>query len=247
MDIGNKSFKEINNLYKNLPAPGTPLQELNLTQIKSIATLNKCSEYDIKINDIIKINDEINAEIIDIGKDYIELLTVENIISGIGPSVETRLSDRKTVASYGTSAFYKRPQARLSINIRVSYLNSDLRKEISNWAESQSDEFKSILLNTGRRYESSILRFNGHEYVQRTDNIALFAEKIYVPTLKEYKTKIQNVTKIKRYFWLATPSNFSFNTEDDCSFGSFYCVFENEINSMYGNYPIGACVAFRIG
>ena len=234
-----------------LPSPGTTLSDMSFSEIKAVAKAGKTADYNIKVNDIIKVNDNIDAEIIAIGDDYIEFMTVQKVISSSSPRTESTLKTGETVTSLGEAAFYKYPQVNYgdrSNSEEVSYVNSDIKKNLEAWFDAQSDEFKSAVKNIEREYEVATLTFDGSSYSQSITNTIKDTEKVYIPTDNEL-TNVNKITSNHKSdaFWTATPYEFS-NLTNFVSYSYFDCnSYGGRIYHDYGYYCEGAVAMFRIG
>ena len=207
-----------------LPVIGTALSDMSFAQIQKIAQENKTADYGIKVGDTIKVNDSIDAEIINIGNNYIEFCTTQKIIE---------------------SEFYTSPQiSEMTSAAQINYVNSDLKKNIEAWLNSQSNEFKSSLKEVKREYEVATLTLNSEDSYQTITNTIKDTEKIYIPT----ETEMENIYIISSYhtdeeFWTATPIEGYSGT-----FGYFWCSDGNgSCCDNSGWLKLDTVVMFQIG
>ena len=239
---------ESSEIQVELPEAGTKLSDMSFAQIQKIAREGKTADYNIKLGDAIKINDTISAEIVAIGDDYIELLTIQKIIDSSGYTGSVQVGN-STVKYNELSSFYIEPQVNNGITntAQVSYVGSNIQKQVEKWLDKQSDEFKSALKDTERTYEVATLTYNGTNSQTITGTITE-TEKIYIPTAPELK----NIYKFSKYnprgsSWLATPYPLAGFASAGYSFGRFCCANTGSVTFSYGTDTRGAYAMFRIG
>ena len=255
-EVEDKSFSfdlKVNESTKpqaTLPEAGTKLSEMSFSQIQAVAKAGKTEDYNIKLGDIIKVNDSIDAEIISIGSDYIEFMTIQNIVDSVKVAQQ---NVRGSIIYMYNSSFYTVPQVNNGITntAQVSYVGSNIQSEVNAWLDSQSDEFKSSLQNVEREYEVATLEYYdivNQKYRQTITGTITDIEKVYIPT----KAELENVYTIsvnhrKDCSWTATPHIVSGGYYAFESFGSFYYGNNARIDYHNGYKGYGAVVLFRIG
>ena len=232
-----------------LPTPGTALADMSFKDIQNVAKAGKTEDYNIKVGDIIKVNDNIDAEIINIGNDYIEFVTIQKVVDGAVQVAETNV-DGVNLSGWNSS-FYTVPQVNNGITntSQISYVGSNIQSEVNAWLDSQSDEFKSSLQSVEREYEVATLTFDDNKYSEAITSTIKDTEKIYIPT----KAELENIYTIsdnhKKYcFWTATPYAFS-SSYNNSSFSLGFFYYGNmgySHNNVSGN-GYGAIAMFRIG
>ena len=224
---------------------------MSFDEIQEIAKSGKANDYNIKIGDKIKVNNNTEAEVVSIGTDYIEFITVQKVVSTTTPYTYATLMDGKQVYSRGPSSFYKYPNVNYNgkYSATICYIGSDIQKEVNKWFDSQSSDFKNVLKETERTYTNATLACDGKNYGAYTKATQTEKEKVYIPKSEEvteiYKT---NSSLKNNLFWTATPVIRNANSDlgPYGSYGWFYYS-ENGQITTYGRLDCGAVAMFRIG
>ena len=131
------------NILEKLPEIGTKLDDMTFEQIKAIAVAGKTTEYGIIVGRQIKINDDLKAEIVNIGDDYIELLTTTPVLSATLNDNKIFLANNKKVLFNAKSSFYKMPQVNYKDkqSQQICFIGSCVQKELLNDSRKKIDEF----------------------------------------------------------------------------------------------------------
>ncbi len=108
------------------------------------------------------------------------------------------------MTSYGPAAYYQYPQVNYgdrSNSEQVSYVNSDIKKNLEAWFDAQSDDFKASLQEVERVYEVATLTFDGSKYSEAITGTIKDTEKIYIPTKTELEGVCKNATFYKNAYF----------------------------------------------
>ena len=232
-----------------LPEIGTSLSDMSFKEIQAVAKAGKAADYDIKIGDILKVNDEINARVVSIGKDYIEFCTVQKVVE------DCRFTKNITIgyASVGyneISSYYDSPQVDFGTDTaEIGYVGSNIKKSVEKWLDSQSYEFKSVLKDTERTYDVVTMTHKGQLYYQSFSHTVTDIEKVYIPTGSEVANlyNVSNNYRTNGFWWTASPAYPCDNPANALAFGFFAYSNSGTITFNSGNYFIGAIAMFRIG
>ena len=239
-----------------LPEVGTKLIDMSFAQIQKIAREGKTADYGIKLYDTIKVNDKVEAQVISIGEDYIEFCTVQKVVDSDGYTDKMNVYATNggvwTLEYNKTSSFYDSPQVGDGIanTAQISYVGSNIQKQVEKWLNEQSDEFKSSLKEVEHTYDVATLTYTGptnggYNCFQRITGTTTDIEKVYIPSV-DYLQKLRNSKKYTHMcFWTSSMTEISGN--DNCIFGYVNNFSYDNINQYYGKHPYGAVAMFRIG
>ena len=244
-----------------LPPAGTTLSKMSFKDIQNVAAAGKTADYNIKVGDQIAVNDSVNAEIIKIGSDYIEFATTSKIVSATTPvttSYTTKYNSMygNVVQSQGPAAYYTKPQVNTSEKTntaQVGYNGSDLQTNVRAWFDSQSEDFKAVVMDTNHTYDVSTLSYNTSTLRcgMVANGTVTVTEKVYIPSEYDCKNgKLKNSSVIKNCFWTSSIANYGLTGhEHPCGcIGNFvYNNGDGTFDDNFGNNGYGAIAMFRIG
>ena len=234
-----------------LPDINKDVSEMTWPEIQAIAKAGKTTDYGIEVGFTKAVNDSVNAQVTEIGSDYIEFATTNKVVVYDSASQQT-VSVGGTNINHYNASFYRAPQVNngTTNTTTVGYNGSNIQSQVHAWFDAQSDEFKASVKESNVTYETATLTFDGSKYSQTAANGTVeVAEKVYIPTKADLEAGkfASNPAYTRNYFWTSTPFAFSGDAGAHHSFGRFYYGGYGYVSNNYGNYNYGAVALFKIG